>query len=163
MCRRFLLSKRFMNQQTRRSKTRIGLLTLAVAWAASSLPAGATPSSLPDEVQEVGVESWNPSRGPANAPVTLVVFAEYQCPFSQRLEAVLARVRRAYGDRVRIVRRQFIVHPTAERPALAAIAAEMQGKFGALHERLFANMQELRSDDGLLDRLAEQAGLDVER
>jgi protein-disulfide isomerase len=142
--------------------------TIRIAWLASLLfvaPGGraAGVDTLPDEVKDVRVEPWNPVRGPADADVTLVVFGEYLCPFSQRLEATLDRLVEAYGDRVRIVHRNYIVHPPAEHLAEAALAAALQDRFREMHALLFENQRQLGEDTSAVDDPAQRAGLDLER
>ena len=127
-----------------------------------------TPPPLPDEGEDVGVASWNPTRGPADAPITVVVFGEYLCPFCKKLMPTLDRLVEAYGDRVRIVWRHWIVHPPAGEAALAAIAAGMQGRFWTFHALLFERQTELRVlyEGGTVpwsSEWAAEAGLDVER
>jgi NhaA family Na+:H+ antiporter len=90
-------------------------------------------------------------RGPADAPVTLVEYADFQCPYcaaaSRRLPAVMAT------NRVRLVIRHFAlseVHGRAEATALAAEAAARQDRFWEMHDRLFAHQDRL-GDNDLLD------------
>lgn len=105
-----------------------------------------------------------PARGPATAPLTLVVFSDYQCPFCKRFEETLDRVRREYGDKVRVVWRDLPLegHPRAEPAAQLARAARAQkgeGAFWQVHDALFASAPALETSD--LERLAKEAGLDV--
>ncbi|MBN1773822.1 MAG: DsbA family protein [Deltaproteobacteria bacterium] len=138
------------------------LLALLVAVPAVAQRAAADPPEA-ETVVDVGIAGWSPIVGPADAPVTLVVFTEYLCPFCRRLEPVLDQLREAYGDRIRIVYRFRTVHPGAEELSAAALAAHRQGKFRMFHERLFANQQLLRERPQYPVRLAQQLGLDVER
>lgn len=116
-----------------------------------------------EEVVAVSVPGWSPVVGPADAPVTLVVFTEYLCPFCKRLEPVLEQLRSAYGDKLRIVYRFRRVHPGADELAAAALAAHRQGKFRMFHERLFENQELLRERPQFPMRLARELGLDTER
>lgn len=134
-----------------------GLLFGMPAWAQGAAEAPE------EEVVDVGIAGWSPSIGPADAPVTLVVFTEYLCPFCKRLEPTLAQIRAAYGDRIRIVYRFRTVHPGAEELAVAALAAHRQGKFRAFHERLFENQEILRDRPNFPIRIARELGLDLER
>ena len=78
--------------------------------------------------REVEVEATDPSLGRASAPVTLIEFSDFQCPFCQRVEPTLKRVRETYGDKVRIVWKDF--------PADADPSAGVQGRRGrALRRR----------------------------
>jgi len=116
------------------------------------------------EIQDVHTDVWNPVLGSVGAPVTLLVFGEYLCPYCKRIDETLAQLLEAYPGRLRIVYRNFIVHPQAELLARAALAAHRQGRFRALHALFFANQEALRTDtQAAIDRLAAQAGLDVRR
>lgn len=111
-----------------------------------------------------------PVRGAAAAPVTIVEFGDFQCPYSARLEPVLARVLEAYAGRVRIVFKSYPLRanrPWAEDGALAGECAFEQGAdaFWKVHDALFAQQTEIDRAN-LRDRLAaiaSSAGLDGER
>jgi protein-disulfide isomerase len=105
----------------------------------------------------------DPIRGPARAPVTLVVFSDFQCPFCARVEPTLAQVRQAYGNQVRIVwkHQPLSFHTNALPAAEAAEAAREQGKFWEFHDRLFANQQLLSRET--YERHARELGLDMKR
>jgi len=111
--------------------------------------------------QAVSLSAYNPSRGMATAPVTIVEYSDYQCPFCARVNPTLARVREQYGDQVRIVWKDFPlenIHPLAAKAAEAAHCAGEQGKYWELHDRLFANQKELAADG--LKKHAAAAGLE---
>jgi protein-disulfide isomerase len=111
----------------------------------------------------VSVEASNPSLGAATAPITLVEFSDYQCPFCQRVEPTLKRLRAAYGDKLRIVWKDFPltqIHPQAFKAGEAAHCAGDQGKYWELHDVLFAKQSELQADD--LKRHALQLGLNAD-
>ena len=102
-------------------------------------------------------------RGPADAPITLVEYGDYECPYCGQAEPVIRELLADFGD-VRYVWRHLPlsdVHPQAQLAAEAAEAAAAQGKFWEMHDLLLAHQQELRVRD--LVRYAEQLGLDVER
>jgi protein-disulfide isomerase len=101
-------------------------------------------------------------RGPARAPVLVVVVGEYECPFCKRAETTLTQLRSEYGDQLRILWRHdpLPFHLRARPAAKATLAAERQGKFWAMHDAVFANAD--LSDDGLR-AAAVVAGLDLPR
>jgi len=106
----------------------------------------------------------DPSQGPVDAPVTLVEFADFECPFCRELAPTLGRLRAAYGDRVRIVWKDFpltSIHPQAFQSALAALCAHEQGRFWDYHDVLFANQPRLRAVS--LKQYARALGLEPAR
>lgn len=92
----------------------------------------------------------SPSVGPADAPVTIVEFADYQCPYCHQMEPTLASIREQYGDRIRFVYKDFPLpmHQYAEKAAEAALCAGQQGQYWAFHDALFAGntVDELQVD-----------------
>jgi protein-disulfide isomerase len=98
--------------------------------------------------------------GGASAPVTIIEFSDYECPFCQRAEGAVDQVMKAYGDKVRLVFRDFPLpmHPHARLAAEAAKCANAQGKFWPYHALLFANQRALGEDK--LKEYAAQVGLD---
>ena len=102
----------------------------------------------PPRVQ-VAVAVHDPSRGPASAPITLVEFSDYQCPFCGRVTPTLKRLRDTYGERIRIVWKDFPlydIHPQAQKASEAAWCAGEQGRYWEFHDRLFANQSTLGSE-----------------
>ena len=103
----------------------------------------------------------DPFMGPENAPVTLIEFSDFQCPYCRRVQSVLKRLMTAYQGQVKLVFRDFPlrqVHPEAQKAAEAAQCANDQGQFWQYHDRLFA-VTELKIDD--LKRYAAEMGLDA--
>ena len=81
-----------------------------------------------------------PVRGPAAAPVTIVEFSDFECPYCANLFPTLKRVEANYGERVRIVYRQFPLtdlHPHAQKAAEASLCANEQQKFWEMHDSIF--------------------------
>jgi protein-disulfide isomerase len=105
----------------------------------------------------------SPSRGPDAAPVTIVEFADFECPFCQRIAPELDTLWEKRKTSVRFVYKfmPLSMHPHGEIAARAAIAAQLQGKFWEMHRLLFANGEHL--DDASLQGYAASIGLDVER
>jgi protein-disulfide isomerase len=103
-------------------------------------------------------------QGPADAPVSLVEYGDYQCPFCGRAYPIVKEVQARMGDRLRFVFRNFPIstsHPNAEQAAEAAEAAAAQDRFWEMHDHLFENQKRLRDED--LHLYAEELGLDAER
>jgi protein-disulfide isomerase len=101
-------------------------------------------------------------QGPADAPVTLVEYGDYECPYCGAAYPIIKEVQSRMGDRLRFVFRNFPIstsHPHAEQAAEAAEAAASQGKFWEMHDLLYENQEHL--DDADLHRYADQLGLDV--
>jgi protein-disulfide isomerase len=104
----------------------------------------------------------DPVKGPASAPVTLVEFSDFQCPYCARVGPALKRVEETYGDKVRIVYKDFPlqqIHNNAAKAAEAGSCAADQGKFWQLHDKMFENQAKLAVAD--LKQLAKDAGLDA--
>ncbi len=104
----------------------------------------------------------SPVRGADSAPVTVVEFADFECPFCQRLAPELEDLL-AKRPKVRFVYKfmPLSMHPHGEQAARAAIAAQAQGKFWEMHHQLFANGTHLEDAD--LEAYAKGLGLDVPR
>jgi Na+/H+ antiporter NhaA len=106
--------------------------------------------------------------GPDDAPVTLIEYGDFECPYCGRAEDAIRRVRERYGDRLRFVFRHFPlreVHPHAVSAALAAEAAADQGRFWEMHDVLFANQLALTDVDltAYGERLGVNAWADLDR
>jgi predicted DsbA family dithiol-disulfide isomerase len=101
------------------------------------------------------------ARGPLGARVTIVEFSDFQCPYCARARPALDRVRETYGDRVRMVYRDFPLpmHPQAAKAAEAGACAGEQGKFWEMHDRIFDNQARLLVPD--LKRYAGELGLEA--
>ena len=105
----------------------------------------------------------SPSLGPVDAPVTVVEFSDFQCPYCARLAPVVKRVAGEYPGRVRMVFRQFplrSIHAHAQKAAEASLCAFDQGRFWEMHDALFEDIKKLESKD-LRDR-ARKLNLDLE-
>ncbi|MGO8998713.1 MAG: DsbA family protein [Polyangiaceae bacterium] len=124
-------------------------------------PSGA-PAPRAVDIYRVPIDGL-PSIGNPDAPVTIVEFTDYQCPYCQRAEQTIAKLRATYGDALRVViaERPLPFHDRARPAALAALAADAQGKFEAMHTHLFALGGALA--DGSIVAAAQAAGLDLTR
>jgi protein-disulfide isomerase len=110
------------------------------------------------------VSSRDHAEGPADAPVTLVEYGDYECPHCGRAYPIVKAVQRRLGPQLRFVFRNFPLansHPHAQHAAEAAEAAAAQGRFREMHDALFENQEAL--DDESLARYAEAIGLDRAR
>jgi protein-disulfide isomerase len=100
--------------------------------------------------------------GPRDAPVTLVEYGDYECPFCRATHGVVAALIERMGDDLRFVFRHFpitTIHPLAQQAAEAAEAAGVQGKFWPMHDTLYENQP--RFDDQHLLAYAKALGLDL--
>jgi len=104
----------------------------------------------------------DPSEGKADAPVTVVEFSDFQCPFCQRVWPTLKQLRMKYGDRMRLVWKDFPltqIHPQAFVAAQAGNCAREQGKFWEYHDKMFGNQSALQPAN--LKQYAADVGLDT--
>jgi protein-disulfide isomerase len=135
----------------------LAVTALAIGFAGGRLTVPADPSA----------NAWSerPSQGPADAPVVLVEYTDYQCPFCRRYHdetytAILAE----YGDRIRYVVRHFPlenIHPNARGAARGAVCALRQNRFWDFHDALFDSGAGGLAREGLIGHALE-LGLDVE-
>jgi predicted DsbA family dithiol-disulfide isomerase len=109
----------------------------------------------------VNAGTGNPSRGPANAPITIIEFSDFQCPFCSKGKATVDDVLARYGQNVHLVFRDFPLpfHKDAPKAAEAGQCAHEQGKFWELHDKMFANQAALGVDG--LKKSAVEIGLDA--
>jgi protein-disulfide isomerase len=92
------------------------------------------------------VTAGYPSRGPANAAVTIVEFADFECPYCGGLYPTLKQVEKNYEGRIRLVFRQFPlvnIHPHAQKAAEASLCANEQQKFWQYYDSLYSNQAQL--------------------
>ncbi|WP_163870607.1 DsbA family protein [Myxococcus eversor] len=129
-----------------------------VAEAPAAPPPGAAPSEPP--VQKVDVGNA-PVKGPKNAPVTIVAFSDFECPFCSRVVPTLKQIEDQYGGKVKVAfkNQPLPMHANAKAAAAAALAAHEQGKFWEMHDKLFANQRAL--DRASLDKYAQELNLNV--
>lgn len=116
----------------------------------------------PDKVKTVPVDG-SPTKGPESAPITIVEFADFQCPHCAQFAPQIDKLVESRKSEVRFVYKIFVLgkFPNSENAARAAIAAGKQGKFWEMHHLIFANQENLSMQG--LDGIAKQLGLDVTR
>jgi protein-disulfide isomerase len=110
------------------------------------------------------LDSTDHVAGPADAPYELIMYGDFQCPYCNAAQSIVARVRTRLGERLRFAFRHLPlheVHPDAQRAAEASEAAAAQGAFWEMHDALYGNGGRLGFED--LAGLARRLGLDVER
>jgi len=103
------------------------------------------------------------AQGPATAPVTLVEYGDFECPYCGRAHPIVKAIQERFGDELRFVFRNFPlsqVHPHAVHAAEAAEAADAQNAFWPMHDYLFEHQRALADED--LIRYAGDLGLDVD-
>ena len=133
----------------------VGSAVGLVMWLRPSLPKVVVPTS-------------DPFQGPADAPVVLTEFSDFQCPSCRALEPILKQVITAYPTQIRLVYVNYPLpmHQFAERAAMAALCANEQGKFWDYHDRLFEHQIEWSASTDvrpLFDGYANDVGLDHAR
>src|SRR6266481_5587131 len=104
------------------------------------------------------------AEGRADAPMTLVEYGDYQCPYCGEAYPVVKRLQKALGKKLLFVFRNFPLtqaHPYALIASEAAEAAALQGKFWEMHDLIFENQADLEPD--ILPVWANEAGLDMEK
>jgi protein-disulfide isomerase len=103
-----------------------------------------------------------PTRGPASAPITIVEFSDFHCPYCRAVQPTLNQVMAKYPGKVRLVYRHFpldSLHPQARRAAEASWCAAEQDRFWQFHDRVYASGPD--ASEETLKRLAGEAGLDT--
>ena len=124
----------------------------------------AGPGQAPGAEPKFDVQAGNaPAKGPKNAPVTIVEWSDFQCPFCSRAQPTLQQIMKEYQGKVRLVwkNQPLSFHPNAMPAAEAAMAAYQQGndKFWAMHDRFFEKQNEL--SPAYYEQVAREIGLDV--
>jgi protein-disulfide isomerase len=137
--------------------------TEVAAAPAAAAQAQPQPTALPVRLDNVSTDD-DPVLGDEDAPITIVEFSDFECPFCSRFRAdTFDQILADYGDEVQIVYRDFPltqIHPHAQQSAEAAECADDQGAFWDYHDLLFANQTALDTES--LIGYAEELGLDVE-
>jgi protein-disulfide isomerase len=155
-----------------RDEATVGVLMAAVlatatgwlAFRAAAVLRGEHTADLPRVLDRPVVAERDHIRGRADAPMTLVEYGDFECPFCGRATGVVRELRERFGEELRYVFRHLPlsdVHGHAELAAEASEAAAAQGRFWEMHDALFAHQGELEVED--LMGYAADLGLDVER
>lgn len=120
------------------------------------------PPPLLDDPVKIST-TGDPYKGPENARIVMVEFSDFQCPFCQKAVAEANKIVAAFPKDVKLVFKQFPLdsHADAEFGAEAALAAQAQGKFWEMHDRLYGGFPDLSRNTVL--RYAKQIGLDMNR
>lgn len=119
----------------------------------------------PEQIKKIDVGD-SPSLGPENAPVQIVEWADFECPFCGKAAPMLHELIDAYPGQVRLVFKHYplSIHKSADKAARAAVAADKQGKFWQMHERLFAAQgAEKELDDAMIKHIAQEVGLNIKK
>jgi protein-disulfide isomerase len=114
--------------------------------------------------EQLQVAADEPASGPAGAPVEIIMYSDFQCPFCAKAGGTIERLRQKYGEKLRVVFRDFplsSLHPQAEQAAIAARCAHEQGRFWEFHDRIFAHQRDVTP--ARLEEYSAQIGLDPER
>ncbi len=166
--------KRVIDQEIERANAELAKGTKPADLYAKLIAGGATapapaPSAAPSApaapVKPVFVEipANAPSKGPADAKVTIVAFSDFECPFCSRVNPTIKEIEDTYGKDVRLVFRHLPLpfHKNAGPAAEASMAAHEQGKFWQMHDKLFSDQRNLTREN--FDKWAQEIGLDMKK
>jgi protein-disulfide isomerase len=122
----------------------------------------AAPENLLDDPIKIATDG-DPVRGPASAKVTIVEFSDFQCPYCAKATVEVTQILNKYPKDVRFLFKQFPldIHSQAAVAAEASLAAQAQGKFWEMHDKLYANFRSISRVNILA--WAREVGLDVTR
>lgn len=150
-CRLCLPAAKFLKQRVQRGNAR------------SQIEAAFRTRFAPDQVKHIELDN-SPAKGPVDAPVTIVEWADFQCPFCGRAAPLLDKIFDEYPGKIHFVFKNYPlnIHPNSELAARAAMAARKQGKFWQMHDALFKN-QASGLDKAAITKLARQIGLNMKQ
>ena len=102
-----------------------------------------------------------PTKGPADARITIVEFSDFECPYCSKAALQVDTILQAYPKDARLIYKHYPLpdHPHAKMAAAAAVAAQNQDKFWLMHDKLFANGRKLSTET--IAGLAKDVGLDL--
>ena len=130
----------------------------------AAAPTPGAPAAPPADKTVYRVAVGNSAvKGADDALVTIVAFSDFQCPFCSRVIGTLKQIEDEYGNKVRVAFKHnpLPFHPNAPLASEAALAANDQGKFWAMHDKIFANQQQL--DRATYEKYAQELGLDMNK
>ena len=131
----------------------------------AAAPAAAAGADAGEDSKKVyKVDAGNaPSKGDKNAPVQIVMFSDFQCPFCSRVVPTIKEIEEKYKGKVRLAFRNFPLpfHDKAQLAAEAGMAANEQGKFWEMHDKMFGNQQAL--ERASLEKYAGEIGLNMDK
>jgi protein-disulfide isomerase len=157
-CRRSLIFARTTVDALREGKDEAGVTKTLQAKAATFVEA-----REPDDSGMVyNIDTSNsPVRGPKTAPVRIVEFSDFQCPYCAELQKTLTDVLKAFPKDVQLVYKQFPlnIHQYSRQAAAASLVAQSQGKFWELHDRMFQNFTKI--NDEAIRGFAKDVGLNM--
>jgi protein-disulfide isomerase len=151
-----------VNQNVQTMATAIKNIKIAAPSGNPSPAPSPSPQPAPQPTVVDVSEDDDAVRGPANAPVEIIEFSDYQCPYCERAYPTVQQILRTYGDKVKFIYRDFplsSLHPYAQKAAEAAECAGEQGKYWEMHDKLFENQGAL--DVPSLKQYAADLGLDT--
>jgi protein-disulfide isomerase len=140
------------------------LKVVAQAPAAAARPSAPSAPGRPDPKKVYDIKVGNsPIRGPKDAKITIVEWADFQCPFCVRVNPTLEKIADEYGDKVRFSFKHLplSMHAKARAAHQASEAAHRQGKFWEMHDKIFAKPKDLSPETYL--RYAGEIGLDIDK
>jgi protein-disulfide isomerase len=157
-CRRSLIFARTVVDAIREGKDEAAVTKTLQTKAATFVEA-----RLPEDAGQVyNIDVTNsPVRGPKTAPVRIVEFSDFQCPYCAELQKTLEQVLKAFPKDVQIIYKQYPlnIHQYARQAAAASLFAYGQGKFWELHDRMFANFTQINDEN--IRKWAADVGLNM--
>jgi len=120
--------------------------------------------AAPQLIVRENVETTNsPFIGSENSPIVIIAFIDYQCPYCRQFEPAIQRAVDTYENKIKLIFKNFplSIHEFAQNAALAALAANDQGKFWEFHVKLFENSPNLSND--VIQKIAKELRLDMDR
>ena len=155
-CRRSLIFSRTVIDALREGKPEAEVVSVLKAKAGTFVEV-----KIPEDggvVYSIDIND-SPARGPKDARVVIVEFSDFQCPFCAGVQSTLDQVLKAFPHEVKLVFKQFPlnIHQYARQAAVASMAANAQGKFWLLHDKMFQNFSAINEEN--IKKWAKEVGL----